>query len=131
MNDADAPARGPDELAIGDVSRAYLESWLDGDGERMRSALSPSLAKRGLDYGPDAAPTGIHHLDAAYMVGSAASGPRRHFERTCTIAILDVADNIASVKVTSEPFIDYLHLAKLDGRWSIVNVLYEDRHPRA
>jgi len=43
------------------------------------------------------------------------------------ITVLDIADNIASVKVLSEPFVDYLHLAKLDGRWSIVNVLYEDR----
>ena len=43
--------------------------------------------------------------------------------------MLDLADNIASVTVVSEPFVDYLHLAKLDGRWSIVNVLYEDREP--
>jgi hypothetical protein len=41
--------------------------------------------------------------------------------------VLDVADSIASAKVVSEPFVDYLHLAKLDGSWSIVNVLYEDR----
>lgn len=99
------------------------------DVGRMRSALSPLLAKRGLEYGPDAAPTGLHHLDADYMVASAARGPRRQFERTCEITILDVADSIASVKVKSEPFIDYLHLAKFDGRWSIVNVLYEDRQP--
>ncbi len=116
-----------DEQAIRDVARAYLESWLDGDGERMRSALSASLAKRGLDYGPDAVPNGFHHLDTAYMVDSAGRGPRPQFKRTCEITVLDIADNIASVKVESEPFIDYLHLAKLDGRWSIVNVLYEDR----
>ncbi len=118
-----------DEQAIRDVARAYLESWLDGDGERMRSALSPSLAKRGLVYGPDAMPNGHHHLDAEYMVGSAASGPRPQYKRTCEITVLDVADNIASVKVESEPFIDYLHLVRIDGRWSILNVLYEDRQP--
>ena len=44
--------RHQDEAAIGEVARAYLESWLDGNGERMRSALHPMLAKRGLDYGP-------------------------------------------------------------------------------
>ena len=41
--------------------------------------------------------------------------------------MLDIADSIASAKVISEPFVDYLHLAKLDGRRPIVNVLYEDR----
>ena len=126
MND-----RAADEAAIRDVARAYLESWLDGDGERMRGALHPMLAKRGLDYGSDLSPTGVHHLDTEYMAASAARGPRPQFGRAIEIAILDFADNIASVKVVSEPFVDYLHLAKLDGRWSIVNALYEDRSPKA
>jgi hypothetical protein len=116
-----------DEGAIRDVARAYLESWLDGDGERMRGALHPMLAKRGLDYGPDSAPTAVHHLDTDHMIESAARGPRRQFQRTCEITILDLADNVASVKVVSEPFIDYLHLVKLDGKWSILNALYESR----
>ena len=95
----------------------------------MRGALHPMLAKRGLDYSPDAAPTGVHHLDAEYMVASAGRGPRSQYERSIEITILDLADNIASVKVLSEPFVDYLHLARIDGRWSIVNALYEDRDP--
>ncbi len=122
-------SREPDREAISDVTRAYLESWLDGDGERMRGSLHPDLAKRGLDYAADRTPSGVHHRTAEYMAGNAAKGPRPQFARTCEITVLDVADNIASVKVVSEPFVDYLHLAKLGGRWSIVNVLYEDREP--
>lgn len=122
-------ARGTDDESIRRVATAYLESWLDGDGERMRGALHPDLAKRGLDYAADRRPTGVHHLTAEYMERSAAKGPRRQFVRTCEVTVLDVANNIASAKVVSQPFIDYLHLAKLDGRWSIVNVLYEDREP--
>jgi hypothetical protein len=119
--------RESDESAIRVVARAYLESWLDGDPERMRGALHPMLAKRGLDYGTDSAPTAVHHLDADYMIESAARGPRRQFGRTCEITILDLGDNVASVKVVSEPFVDYLHLVKIDDRWSILNALYEDR----
>jgi hypothetical protein len=121
--------RDTDRDAIRAIALAYLESWLDGDGERMKAALNPALAKRGLDYGPDLQPTGVHHLTAEYMERSAAKGPRPQYARTCEVTILDLADNIASVKVVSQPFVDYLHLAKLDGRWSIVNVLYEDREP--
>lgn len=116
-----------DEESISNVAGAYLESWLDGDGERMRGALHRDLAKRGLDYAADRSPSGVHHLKAEYMERSAAKGPRPQFARTCEVTVLDIADSIASVKVVSEPFVDYLHLAKLDGRWSIVNVLYEDR----
>jgi hypothetical protein len=122
--------RARDEEAIRDVARAYLESWLDGDGDRMRGALHPMLAKRGLDYGSDLRPTGVHHLDTEYMTASAARGPRPQYGRTMEITILDLADNIASVKVLSEPFVDYLHVAKVDDRWSIVNALYEDRNPK-
>ena len=118
-----------DEEAIRGVARAYLESWLDGDGERMRGALHPDLAKRGLDYAADRRPSGVHHLTAEYMERSAEKGPRPQFARTCEITVLNVADSIASAKVVSEPYVDYLHLAKLDGRWSIVNVLYEDGEP--
>src|SRR5580765_5617097 len=96
----------------------------------MRGALHLDLAKRGLDYAADRRPSGVHHLTAEYMERSAAKGPRPQFARTCEITVLDVADSIASAKVVSEPFVDYLHLAKLDGRWSIVNALYEDREPR-
>jgi hypothetical protein len=119
--------RASDESAIRAVARAYLESWLDGDAEKMRGTLHPMLAKRGLDYDASSAPLTVHHLDTEYMVASAGRGPRRQFERTCEITILHLANNVASVKVVSEPFIDYLHLVKLDGKWSILNALYEDR----
>jgi hypothetical protein len=122
-------ARETDEQSIRTVAAAYLESWLDGDGERMRGALHPDLAKRGLDYAADGRPSGVHHLTAEYMERSAAKGPRPQFARTYEITVLDIADSIASAKVVSQPFIDYLHLAKLDGSWSIVNVLYEEREP--
>lgn len=121
--------RQTDEESIRNVATAYLESWLDGDGERMRGALHPDLAKRGLDYAANRRPSGVHHLTADYMERSAAKGPRPQFARTCEISVLDIADSIASVKVVSEPFVDYLHFANLDGRWSIINVLYEDREP--
>jgi hypothetical protein len=41
------------------------------------------------------------------------------------VVILDVFENAASVKVIASDWIDYLHLAKFNGRWVIVNVLWE------
>ena len=37
----------------------------------------------------------------------------------------DVFENAASVKVVASDWIDYLHMAKWNGRWVIVNVLWE------
>ncbi|HXQ37945.1 MAG TPA: nuclear transport factor 2 family protein, partial [Anaerolineales bacterium] len=41
------------------------------------------------------------------------------------ITILDVFENAASVKAVMSGWIDYMHMAKVNGRWVIVNVLWE------
>jgi hypothetical protein len=41
------------------------------------------------------------------------------------VTILDVYENAASVKVVATQWIDYLHMARFNGRWVIVNVLWE------
>jgi len=41
------------------------------------------------------------------------------------VTVLDVFENAASVKVVASDWIDYLHMAKFNGRWVIVNVLWE------
>ena len=41
------------------------------------------------------------------------------------ITILDVFENAASVKVVASDWVDFMQMAKFDGRWVIVNVLWE------
>jgi hypothetical protein len=41
------------------------------------------------------------------------------------VTILDVFENAASVKVVASDWVDYMQMAKFDGRWVIVNVLWE------
>jgi Putative lumazine-binding len=44
------------------------------------------------------------------------------------ITIFDVQDQTASAKLVAQWGIDYFHLAKYDGKWKIVNVLWQS-HP--
>ena len=46
------------------------------------------------------------------------------------VRILDIFGNAASARATMAEWIDYMQLAKVDGRWVIVNVLWE-RKPGA
>ena len=46
-------------------------------------------------------------------------------QRQTDVHILDIFENAASVKVVAHGWIDYMHMAKWDGRWVIVNVLWE------
>ena len=41
------------------------------------------------------------------------------------VTVLDIFGNAASAKIIASDWIDYLHLAKWNGRWVIVNVLWE------
>lgn len=41
------------------------------------------------------------------------------------VIILDIYDKTASVKLIADDWIDYMHIIKLNGRWQIVNVLWQ------
>jgi len=133
--DAPQPNVGPptpeDVEAITAVARDYIEGWFDGDEARMRRCLHPELVKRTIYRDPA---TGDWRLgrpsDAEMMVGWTRAGEGRTVvaqERTFEITIDDVYRHIATVRVLSTPYMDYLHIAKLDDRWLIVNVLWERR----
>lgn len=41
------------------------------------------------------------------------------------VAILDIYENAASVKIVADSWIDYLHIVRSDNRRQIINVLWE------
>ncbi len=41
------------------------------------------------------------------------------------VVILDIFDKTASVKLIADEWIDYMHIVKLNGKWQIVNVLWQ------
>jgi hypothetical protein len=45
-------------------------------------------------------------------------------KRKIEVTVLDVMEDIAMVKVLSAMYYDYLQVAKIDGEWKIINVLW-------
>ena len=41
------------------------------------------------------------------------------------VIILDMYDKTASVKLIADDWIDYMHIVKLNGKWQLVNVLWQ------
>jgi hypothetical protein len=113
-----------DRQAITEVATQYFESWFDGDPDRMRAVLHPALSKR-TALEPGASAVSLDEDTAESMVAHVSGGPQTSIERGQDITILDVSRHIATVKVVSKPFIEYLHLARFGDRWLIVNALYE------
>jgi hypothetical protein len=125
------PATAQDIQAITAVIRDYVEGWFTADAERMRRALHPELVKRSIWHDLQSDTWKVEHiLTAETMVGFTQKGggsAHQKFEKAYEIEVLDVFRHIATVKASSYPYMDYLHLAKIDGRWWIVNCLYEVR----
>ena len=103
-----------------------------GNAERMEKALHPELAKRIVRSSPEGR-SRLDHMGAMALVqgtrrGGGQETPKEKQQKE--VVILDVFENAASVKAVMADWIDYLHVAKFNGRWVIVNVLWELK-PRA
>ena len=122
-----------DSAAIRAAALDYVEGWYEGNAERMTRALHPELVKRIVV--PDTA-TGksvLQNMGASALVngtrhGYGKSTPKDKQQKE--VRILDIFGNAASARATMADWIDYMQLARVDGRWVIVNVLWE-RKPGA
>ena len=127
------PARAQtaaDSAAIRQTALDYIEGWYEGNGERMERAVHPDLAKRIINTNPQNGRNTLGHQSAMTLVTNAKTrGPNATpmNERRKDVRILDVFGNTASVRVDASTWVDYLHVAKWNGRWVIVNVLWELR----
>ena len=122
-----------DSAAIRATALDYIEGWYAGDGDRMARALHPELAKRNVTT--DAQGGGrsrLIQMSAMSLVnGTRAGGGTRIPEaaRKRDVKILDAYAGAASVRVGAATWVDYMHMAKFNGRWVIVNVLWENEPP--
>jgi hypothetical protein len=117
----------PDREAIKATALDYIEGWYEGNAERMERALSPDLAKR-IVRTNDKGQSMLQQMSAMGLVQGVKRGGGKNTpagKQQKDVTILDVFGNAASVKVVASDWVDYLHIAKFNGRWVIVNVLWE------
>ena len=127
-----APARAQtaaDSAAIRQAALDYIEGWYEGNAERMERAVHPDLAKRIINADQRGRSV-LGHQSAMTLVQNTRRGGGKETpvaERRTDMRILDIFGNTASVRVDADRWIDYMHIAKWNGRWVIINVLWENR----
>ena len=116
-----------DSADIRETAMNYMMGWYTGDPDRMGRALHPDLVKRIVNTDSTGA-SRLSTMGADRLI----EGTRRGFgketpadQRQAETAILDIFGNTASVRATMRSWIDYMQMAKWNGRWVIVNVLWE------
>jgi hypothetical protein len=112
-----------DYLGVKEAPYYYITSWYAGDSIQMKQALHPKLVKRRVVTTSD-----VRNVTYDWMINAVKSGKWKIDnikQAQKDIQILDQTDTIASVKVISNEYIDYLHMAKVNNQWKIVNALWE------
>lgn len=118
-----------DSAAIRQAALDYIEGWYEGSAERMERALHPDLAKRIVNTDARGR-SALGHQSALTLVQSTRRGAGKETalaDQRKDVRILDVFGGTASVRIDASTWIDYLHVARWNGRWVIVNVLWENR----
>ena len=123
-----AQTEADDRAAIRQAALDYIEGWYTGDAERMERAVHPELAKRIVRAQNGESQLG--HQGADTLIGNTRRGggsDTPEARRLKEVSILDIYGNAASAKIDASDWIDYLHLARSNGSWKIVNVLWEPK----
>lgn len=121
-----------DTAAIRAAALDYVEGWYEGNPDRMARALHPELVKRIVVSDTATGRSVLQNMGASALVNGTRHGygketPKDRRQRDVTV--LDIYGNAASAKAVMADWVDYMQLSKVDGRWVIVNVLWE-RKPR-
>lgn len=117
-----------DSLAIKNCASNYIEGFYEGNAERMEKALHPELAKRVVRTDPQSGRQRLDQMSALTLINITKAGGGKSIpqdQRIFEFKILDITGNNASVRTVAKGFFDYIHLAKWNGEWKIVNVLWD------
>ena len=114
--------------AIKKTALDYIQGWYAGDAARMERALHSELAKRMVSTDAMTGRSLLNQMSAMTLVQRTREGIGKKVpqdRQLKEVTILDRFNNAAVVKVGASDWIDYLEVAKFNGEWKIINVLWE------
>jgi hypothetical protein len=115
-----------DRAAIERCVRDYFEAWYAGDAPRMRRALHPELAKRGLIDAGDGPSLARETSDSMVDFTELGVGTKVPVDRQgLEVRVDDVHGNIATATVISPVYREYVQLVRTASGWQILNTLWQ------
>jgi hypothetical protein len=115
-----------EQAAITVVTESYMDAYYTADAARMQKALHPDFHKRTLQTvngHTEISEDTVQSMVEGVRLGSGKEIPAA--ERVQKIEVLDVYRDVASVKVITGRWIDYMHLSKLNGEWRVLDVVLQ------
>ena len=118
-----------DKQAIKQVVLDYIESQHQPSRDKMDKALHADMRKRtywkhkdGQEFVMETSRETMLRVAETYN----KNGDRFPVKPRKEVKILDIDGRVATVKLTADDWIDYMHLMKDEnGQWQIINVLWQ------
>ncbi|WP_291728363.1 nuclear transport factor 2 family protein [Bernardetia sp.] len=118
-----------DSVDVKQVALDYIEFQHNLKLEQFERAAHPRMVKR--TFWKDKK-TGKDYLretftDAMILLAETYNEEGDKFPKNPKkeVIILDMTDKTASLKLIADDWIDYMHIVKLNGKWQLVNVLWQ------
>ena len=116
-----AQTKTSDSAAIEATVTNYIEAYYAGDAARMQATLDLHYRKHMIHGNIP-----MREWTGEQMVGSVRSkGPAQMpaVEKTEQVSVLDISGEIASAKLVTPHWVDYMTLQKINGDWKILSVV--------
>ena len=119
-----------DREAVRQAAENYVTAVYESRSELIEKSVHPQLTKYGF----------MRQQDGTYKQGQmtyaqlldVARNWNKDRKRDTTIKeiqVLDVLDQTATAKIRAQWGIDYMQLAKFDGTWKIINIVWQTHPP--
>ncbi|HEY8562247.1 MAG TPA: nuclear transport factor 2 family protein [Pyrinomonadaceae bacterium] len=117
-----------DRGAVRQACLDYVEAVYEVNPSKAERSVHADLVKRGFFIKKGETAYSPHAMTFAELVELAKNYNKKGNlpkDAVKEVVVFDVADQTASAKVTAVWGIDYIHLAKYDGKWKIINILWQ------
>ena len=119
-----------DREAVRQAVLDYVEGVYNAEPARIERSVHPKMAKLGFYRGANDATYRAPNVMTFEQLKQVAAtynkdGKTVPANAPKEITVFDVLDQTATAKLVAHWGIDYFHLAKFDGKWMIVNVIWQ------
>lgn len=120
INAQNAQTSSDEASAVRATVTNYIEAYYRGDADRMQQTLHPHYLKHVIH-----ANIPMREMTGTEMVAAVRRGPPDipQSERTEQVNVLDMSGNIASAKLVTPGWVDYMTLSKESRGWKILSVV--------
>lgn len=116
-----------EKTAVESTLRDYIEGWYKGNAVRMERSLHDDLVKRIPVKDSSDIDIQLRMVPKSRMVELTEKGGGENADGEYQIFVDDIQKDIATARVLSLKYLDYLHLVKTTEGWKIVNILFHYR----